>query len=105
MKELLAKEPQLFLGSDAFGDVYARADIPGKLPLLGISWHAVIQDPPILSVGAPETVLHGKGLACFETGGVGLKAMWEVLGMHALRPAIAEFLFHFVRNTRDWHKI
>src|SRR5262245_26681692 len=70
-------------------DVRARADEAGEAPVLLEARRALIQDPAVLAVVAPEPVLHAEAPPRDERVEIRGHAALEVLGVDAARPAAA----------------
>src|SRR5262249_15104122 len=78
----------------ALGDVYARADVAEKVAAGRESRDAMIQQPAVLAVMAPQTVLHLKWFSRFEGRDIDFQAALVILWVNTFRPAVAQFLFH-----------
>jgi len=81
-------------GKFALGDVDAGADVAAENAVGAEARDAVVDHPAVLVVVAEQAILHDEFAAGIEAGIVGLEATREVVGMNAVSPAIAEFVFH-----------
>src|SRR5262249_29765716 len=56
--------------------------------------NSAAENQPVLSIGSAQPVLDLKVSACIECGGEGFVTALKVIGVHAGRPAVPQFLFH-----------
>ncbi len=82
-----------FLGVFKIGDIGTGSDIAGEDAAEVVTGHAGVEQPAILSVGPPQTVLHLKAASGVEGHQVGCDAGIHVIRMHAAGPAVAHLLF------------
>src|SRR5262249_27502360 len=108
-RELLAQFPGLFLGIEQLAkprlsieqrllhallisDVNARADIAVERAVRFEAGHAGVENPPIFSVEAAQTVFHAEFLAGVEGPNIRVQTALEIVGANALDPALARLL-------------
>src|SRR5262249_5738172 len=75
-------------------NVDAGADIADEGAIVGAAGSAGVVDPAILAVMPPQPILHAKRRAGVEMTDVDPQATVEIVGMHAVGPAVAELLRH-----------
>jgi hypothetical protein len=51
----------LLLDPSPFGDIDRRPDVAGEPAGVLVAWHADVQHPPVLAIGASQTVFHAEG--------------------------------------------
>ena len=99
------------LGAFEVGDVGTGADVAGKSAAGVEAGNAVIEQPAVLAIGAAQAVFHLKIAAGLEGGRVDADAAIEIERMHALGPAVTDFLLHgtagepqptLLKNVQAW---
>src|SRR5207247_3701189 len=70
------------------------ADVAAERAISREPRHAMIYNPAIRAVSAAQPVLNRERFARIERPPVAVEATLAVVGMHARRPPVAQFLFH-----------
>ena len=76
------------------GDIGAGANVAGEHAARREPWNAFVQHPAVFVVRAVQPVLHSKTAPGIKARDVSGEASIQVCGVHALGPAIAQFLLH-----------
>src|SRR5262245_56059764 len=92
MRNLLALQCGFLLRAPPVGDVVGTADIAEKCSVRIKPRYALIEHPAIFAVVASQAILHFEFPSPVERFRVGCAASFDVIQMHSIDPAVADFL-------------
>ncbi len=80
-----------FFGEFAIRDIDTRAYVTSKRTVAPESWHSGIENPAVLAVMPPHSVLHFERLACIERLYIGVQARRRVFRVDPFCPPVSKF--------------
>src|SRR5436309_8752916 len=92
--QLFLCEPQLLFRLLPLSDIHARADVAGKNAVRTKERNPLVKYPTILTIPAPEAILHLEFFSRVKGGNVSIEASLEVFVVNAFGPAVSELLLH-----------
>src|ERR1700746_441720 len=79
------------LGQLSIGDVHARSDVASKTAACIESRHTDVKDPTVLSIMAPDAILHLKRLPLIKGQRIGFQAALQIFIVYSCGPAVSQF--------------